>query len=56
MTPDPQIDFDSFPPAFPEIMNAAFLTVRLEGALPSAGTPLFVRELTEKLPDFEVRE
>ena len=46
-------DFDSFPPAFPELTGrAAFLTVSLEGALPPPGTPLSVRELTGRLPDF----
>lgn len=46
-------DFDSFPPAFPELTGrAAFLTVSLEGLMPPAGMPLSVRELTGRLPDF----
>lgn len=45
-------DFDSFPPEFPDLLGAAFLTVRIEGVMPPAGTPLSVRELTGRLPDF----
>ncbi len=46
-------DFDSFPPDFPELPGrAAFLTVRIAGALPEPGTPLSVRELTGGPPDF----
>jgi hypothetical protein len=46
-------DFDSFPPDFPEITGGgAFLTVRIEGPLPSPGSRLTVKELTGQLPDF----
>lgn len=46
-------DFDATPPQFPRLPGRfAFLTVRLEGALPSAGESLRVRELTGSGPDF----
>jgi HupE / UreJ protein len=48
-------DFDSFPPAFPELPGRfAFLTVRIDGPLPDAraGVPLTVHERTGRLPNF----
>jgi len=46
-------DFEVTPPSFPRLPGRfAFLTVRLSGNLPPAGTPLLVRELTAAGPDF----
>ena len=48
-------DFDTFPPDFPRLPGGfAFLTIRLNGPLPPAGSPLTLREITGSGPSFTV--